>query len=68
MKYTTYFTMQEADVIDYALTKLDVFSEDASLTCKEIGDGNLNYVFRLVDEQSKRSIIIKQAGPVARIG
>lgn len=67
MKYTTYFTMQEADVIDYALTKLDVFSEDASLTCKEIGDGNLNYVFRLVDEQSKRSIIIKQAGPVARI-
>ncbi|MBG9733671.1 S-methyl-5-thioribose kinase [Paenibacillus alvei] len=67
MKYTTYFTMKEADVIDYTLTKLNVFPEHANLTCTEIGDGNLNYVFRLVDEESQRSIIIKQAGPVARI-
>lgn len=66
-KYSEYFTMNESDAADYAATQLDMFSEGASLTCKEIGDGNLNYVFRVVDVYSGQSIIIKQAGPVARI-
>lgn len=62
-----YFKMEEDDVIEYCKHKLDVFEEDAELTCKEIGDGNLNYVFRVVDEKHGKSIILKQAGPVARI-
>ncbi|SFB07848.1 MULTISPECIES: S-methyl-5-thioribose kinase [unclassified Bacillus (in: firmicutes)] len=62
-----YFTMKEEHAVEYAKTKLDYFTSDAVLTCKEIGDGNLNYVFRIVDEKSGKSIIIKQAGPVARI-
>jgi len=64
---TIYFTMDESDVIQYAKTVLDYFDEDADLSCKEIGDGNLNYVFRVVDNSTNKSIIIKQAGPVARI-
>ncbi|MDZ5474068.1 S-methyl-5-thioribose kinase [Bacillus sp. 31A1R] len=64
---SAYFTMNEEDAIEYAKIVLDVFDADAELTCKEIGDGNLNYVFRLVDEKTKKSIIVKQAGPVARI-
>lgn len=64
---TAYFKMNEEDVIEYAKTKLDLFAANADLTCKEIGDGNLNYVFRVVDTNSDQSIIIKQAGPVARI-
>ena len=64
---TKYFTMKENDAIEYAKTILNFFDEDAVLTCKEIGDGNLNYVFRVVDSKSGKSIIIKQAGPVARI-
>ncbi|WP_174733623.1 S-methyl-5-thioribose kinase [Mesobacillus harenae] len=62
-----YFTMKEAEAIEYSRTQLNYFAPDADLTCKEIGDGNLNYVFRVVDEKSGQSIIIKQAGPVARI-
>jgi 5-methylthioribose kinase len=64
---TKYFTMKENDAVEYAKTILNFFDEDAVLTCKEIGDGNLNYVFRVVDNKSGKSIIIKQAGPVARI-
>lgn len=62
-----YFTMKENDVIEYAKSVLKFFDENAVLTCKEIGDGNLNYVFRVVDEKNNKSVIIKQAGPVARI-
>ena len=62
-----YFTMTEQDAVDYAKTRIDFFQEDAVLTCKEIGDGNLNYVFKVVDVKNNKSIIIKQAGPVARI-
>ncbi len=64
---TTYFTMTEADAIEYVKTRLDYFANDAELTCKEIGDGNLNYVFKIVDTNTNQSLIIKQAGPVARI-
>jgi 5-methylthioribose kinase len=62
-----YFTMNESDAIEYSKTVLKFFAEDAVLTCKEIGDGNLNYVFRIVEEAAGKSVIVKQAGPVARI-
>nr|WP_316570879.1 S-methyl-5-thioribose kinase [Neobacillus sp. YIM B06451] len=62
-----YFTMNEEQAIEYTKAKLGFFPADAELSCKEIGDGNLNYVFRVVDRKSGKSIIIKQAGPVARI-
>ncbi|OPJ64671.1 S-methyl-5-thioribose kinase [Clostridium oryzae] len=62
-----YFTMNEQDAAEYALIELDFFKPGSKLICKEIGDGNLNYVFRIIDEKSGESIIIKQAGPVARI-
>ncbi|RXJ04168.1 S-methyl-5-thioribose kinase [Anaerobacillus alkaliphilus] len=64
---TTYFTMVEADALDYVKTRLSFFPDDAELTCKEIGDGNLNYVFRIIDTKTGKSLIVKQAGPVARI-
>ncbi len=64
---TTYFTMNEKDMLEYVRTRLSYFSVDAELTCQEIGDGNLNYVFRIIDTKSNKSLIVKQAGPVARI-
>lgn len=39
---------------------------NGKISCEEIGDGNLNYVFRLVNEQEE-SIIIKQALPYAKV-
>ncbi|GAA0724840.1 S-methyl-5-thioribose kinase [Clostridium malenominatum] len=62
-----YFTMKEEEAIEYSKTVLKFFQEDAELTCKEIGDGNLNYVFRVIDKKNNKSVIVKQAGPVARI-
>ncbi len=68
MKFDTYFTMNEAEAATYASEKLAyLFADDFSLSCKEIGDGNLNYIFKVTDKRSNHSIIIKQSGPVARI-
>lgn len=66
-KFDTYFLMQPSHVIEYAKEKLDIFDQNADLECQEIGDGNLNYVFRVVDKNSSKSVIIKQAGHTARI-
>lgn len=62
-----YFTMKEKDALEYAVAELDFFPKDAELSCSEIGDGNLNYVFKVVDSKTGKSLIIKQAGPCARI-
>lgn len=66
-KFNKYFLMNASDAMDYASEKLSVFSDDAELDSKEIGDGNLNYVFRVWDKKSDNSVIIKQAGDTARI-
>ncbi|MBB5354143.1 5-methylthioribose kinase [Anoxybacillus mongoliensis] len=47
--------------------RLGLFGEDALLSCQEIGDGNLNLVFRIVNERTNDSIIIKQALPYAKV-
>ncbi|WP_410983780.1 S-methyl-5-thioribose kinase [Bacillus cereus] len=41
------------------------FEKKAKVTCHEIGDGNLNYVFRIHD--GERGIIVKQALPYAKV-
>lgn len=66
-RFDKYFLMKPEDVIEYAREKLELFDTQAELECKEIGDGNLNYVFRVWDKHSSKSVIIKQAGDTARI-
>lgn len=66
--FDTYFLMKEPDVAEYVKEKYAFhFPKDAELSVKEIGDGNLNYVFRVMDEKSGASIIVKQAGVALRI-
>ena len=65
--FNTYFLMNADEVTSYVKVKTDIFDKDAELSCTEIGDGNLNYVFRVIDEQSGKSLIVKQAGDTARI-
>ena len=66
--YKTYFLMQAPDVPDYVKNKVpDFFAADAVLEAAEIGDGNLNYVFRVKDKVSGKTIIVKQAGAATRI-
>ena len=67
-KYDTYFLMKETDVPDYVQTRYPGhFAPNAVLTVHEIGDGNLNYVFRVVEEATGKSVIVKQAGEALRI-
>ncbi|MDW7614377.1 S-methyl-5-thioribose kinase [Peribacillus simplex] len=47
--------------------KLGLVNADASLNCKEIGDGNLNYVFHITETDTNKGIIIKQAVPYAKV-
>lgn len=66
-KFDTYFLMTTEDAIEYVKLKVPQMEWDAeSMECKEIGDGNLNYVFKVTDGRG-HSVIIKQAGGVARI-
>lgn len=66
-RFSTYFLMKPDDVVEYVRTQLDFFDSNADLTCKEIGDGNINYIFKVWDKNSDKSVIIKQAGVTARI-
>ncbi|SES40604.1 S-methyl-5-thioribose kinase [Psychrobacillus sp. OK032] len=61
-----YESLTEEQAILYA-KKLNLFSDDAPLECSEIGDGNLNYVFRIQDRRSGKGIILKQALPYAKV-
>lgn len=66
-RFDKYFLMKEPDVIEYVKETLYFFSPDALLMVKEIGDGNLNYVFRVWEESTGKSVIVKQAGEALRI-
>ena len=66
-RFDSYFLMKPEDVIEYVKEKLTMFSKDAILASKEIGDGNLNYVFRVWEEKTGKSVIVKQAGEELRI-
>lgn len=65
--FSTYELLNEETVLDYAKSKFPEFQEAAQLTAKEIGDGNLNYVYRVQDVTVGKSVILKQAGDTARI-
>lgn len=66
-KFDKYFLMGIDDILEYTLEKLpDVGWDKATMQAKEIGDGNLNYVFRVWDGKG-HSVIIKHAGVSLRI-
>lgn len=47
--------------------ELNLFSEGSVLNSREIGDGNLNYVFHITDSINEKGVIIKQALPYAKV-
>lgn len=64
---TKYFTFSTDDAVLYIKEKSNYFPSNADLESTEIGDGNMNYVFKLRDKATGRSLILKQAGPAARL-
>lgn len=64
--YCEYFLLDSQTVLEYIKDKLEYFDQAANLKASEIGDGNINYVFRVIDEDSKRSLVVKQADKLLR--
>ncbi|HUC94285.1 MAG TPA: S-methyl-5-thioribose kinase [Paenibacillus sp.] len=64
---SAYHPLAEQEAIDIASRIEDVFPRGAKLSCREIGDGNLNLVFHITDAESGRSLIMKQALPYAKV-
>jgi 5-methylthioribose kinase len=61
-----YEPLTESTAVALAI-RLRLFQDGALLTCNEIGDGNLNLVFHIRDEETNQGIIIKQALPYAKV-
>ncbi|GGE68861.1 S-methyl-5-thioribose kinase [Priestia taiwanensis] len=64
MSNKNYAPLTEESAITLA-KELAYFTAEEHVTCEEIGDGNLNLVFRI--KGFERSIIIKQALPYAKV-
>src|SRR5215212_5509717 len=67
----SYYALDERTAIDYARACAPIHAllpPGESLLCEEIGDGNLNLIFRIVSARDRaRSVIIKQALPYVRL-
>ncbi|WP_232696728.1 S-methyl-5-thioribose kinase [Brevibacillus daliensis] len=62
-----YRALSEKEVVDY-VQKIDgIFPANSNLVSQEIGDGNLNLVFRIKEDGTDKSVIVKQALPYARV-
>lgn len=64
--FSQFFLMRTEDVRRYAVEVLHFFSPDDEIRCEEIGDGNINYVFRVWTEKDGRSVVVKQADQFLR--
>ena len=65
MKYQEHFLLDCDEVLSYVKEK-KLFSEKSDLTAKEIGDGNINYIFKVEDKINGKSIVLKQADKLLR--
>ncbi len=65
-KFTQHFLMAHEDVKQFVTDELKLFPMDAELKVSEIGDGNINYVFKVVDNKSGKSVVVKQADVLLR--
>lgn len=61
-----FYQLDVNKVYDYVQQELNFFDENPDIECNEIGDGNLNLVFRVKDRKSGKSVIVKQSLPYVR--
>ena len=64
---SAYHPYTEAEAIELARTIEGIFSAEAELHCREIGDGNLNLVFHITEPSTGKGLIIKQALPYVKV-
>lgn len=61
-----YRTFTAADAVEYARQFGGIENPDSLISAQEIGDGNLNLVFKIFDHEGSSRVIIKQALPYVR--
>jgi len=61
-----YYTFSSADAVEYARQFGGVEDPQSLVTADEIGDGNLNLVFKIRDTNGVSRVIVKQALPYVR--
>lgn len=64
--YSKHFLLDTETASQYAKDVLDIFKKDEDLYVEEIGDGNINYVFKVSSKDTGKSIVIKQADAFLR--
>ncbi|AIN93948.1 S-methyl-5-thioribose kinase [Treponema putidum] len=67
MRFSSHYKMEGDDIIDYVFEHSNFFDSNENLICEEIGDGNINYVYRIFDNNTKKSLILKQADVQTRV-
>ncbi|NDL63627.1 S-methyl-5-thioribose kinase [Acerihabitans arboris] len=63
---SVYRTLTAAEAVDYARQHAGLAQPDALVAAEEVGDGNLNLVFKILDGQGISRAIVKQALPYVR--
>ena len=64
--YSKHFLLDTETAAQYAKDVLDIFKDDENLYVEEIGDGNINYVFKVISKDTGKSVVIKQADAFLR--
>lgn len=64
--FTEFFLMDTDAVKRYAVEVLHKFEPDEETECVEIGDGNINYVFKIKSLRDGHSVVVKQADKLLR--
>lgn len=67
MRFSSHYKMEGDNIIDYVFEHSNFFDSNENLVCEEIGDGNINYVYRIFDTNTKKSLILKQADVQTRV-
>lgn len=61
-----YQAMNNETIVTY-LKEIGIFPQDHKVSAVEVGDGNLNLVFRGTDETDNKTVIVKQALPYLKV-
>ncbi|WP_413742330.1 S-methyl-5-thioribose kinase [Sodalis sp. RH15] len=63
---SAYRTLTAADAVDYARRYAGLSDAETLINAEEVGDGNLNLVFKILDGQGVSRVVVKQALPYVR--
>ncbi|WP_243291726.1 S-methyl-5-thioribose kinase [Bacillus sp. FJAT-47783] len=64
--YSTYEPLTTETACDL-VQRLGIIERTEGVECTEVGDGNVNLVFRVVNHKINHSVIVKQALPYAKV-